>query len=594
MAWLAAVLAPVLLLVVAAWLRRWTTDDAFINYRVIDQIKAGNGPVFNAGQRVETATSTLWLLLLLVGDLLLPLRIEYVAFVFSIPLAGLGLAAMSIGARHLLTPCPEDEHDAAASPPGRRRARLWLPAGTLLLVALPPVWDFSTSGLETGLVLAWTGLLTLGLGRASEDSCPRWLFLVAGLGPLVRPDCAIPAVAVLVFVVITTWRRDGVTVALKNMALAAAIPAAYQVFRMAYFAALVPNTALAKGADQPHWTEGWAYVTDFFGAYVLYLPLAALFLAALLVAVPLPGRRRTALAVLPVGGLLQALFIVRAGGDYMHARLLLPPLFALVAPVAVLPVPLPGSIWAPAPRGARRPPLASTATLLAVSSLALMGWAAVSTTSLRDRAPTNVGRSIIGDGRQAIVGFLHMRNPVTAEDFGWGSGSARARAVSSAPVSIGEQILDVAPAPGLHTPAVALYGIGVTGYSLDTQVYVLDLLGLGDPFTARLKVSHPGFVGHEKPLPEPWAAARLSRNGLGDFRLTSGFAVPLYVSPPGRLAADTDTARRALRCRPLQRLRAATEDPLTVRRALSNVRRSFELSTLRVDPDPARALEELC
>ena len=32
-------------------------DDGFINLRVVSQIKAGNGPVFNAGERVEAATS---------------------------------------------------------------------------------------------------------------------------------------------------------------------------------------------------------------------------------------------------------------------------------------------------------------------------------------------------------------------------------------------------------------------------------------------------------------------------------------------------------------------------------------------------------
>jgi len=41
-------------------------EDAFINLRVIDQIFAGHGPVFNAGERVEPATSALWVFVLVV------------------------------------------------------------------------------------------------------------------------------------------------------------------------------------------------------------------------------------------------------------------------------------------------------------------------------------------------------------------------------------------------------------------------------------------------------------------------------------------------------------------------------------------------
>ena len=44
----ALVLAPVVFLVYMGWQRRWTADDGFINLRIVRQILAGNGPVFNA------------------------------------------------------------------------------------------------------------------------------------------------------------------------------------------------------------------------------------------------------------------------------------------------------------------------------------------------------------------------------------------------------------------------------------------------------------------------------------------------------------------------------------------------------------------
>ena len=42
-----------------------------------------------------------------------------------------------------------------------------------------------------------------------------------------------------------------------------------------------------------------------------------------------------------VSGLLQAVYWMRQGGDFMHGRVLLTPLFCLLLPVAVIPVVLP-------------------------------------------------------------------------------------------------------------------------------------------------------------------------------------------------------------------------------------------------------------
>src|SRR6201989_2179560 len=59
--------APALMIAIGGWQHRWMDEDAFINLRVIDQIFAGHGPVFNVGERVEPATSTLWVYVLVVA-----------------------------------------------------------------------------------------------------------------------------------------------------------------------------------------------------------------------------------------------------------------------------------------------------------------------------------------------------------------------------------------------------------------------------------------------------------------------------------------------------------------------------------------------
>ena len=54
-------LVPVVIVLVGAWVYRWVDEDAFINFRIIDNLLAGHGLVFNLGERVEVDSDPLWL-----------------------------------------------------------------------------------------------------------------------------------------------------------------------------------------------------------------------------------------------------------------------------------------------------------------------------------------------------------------------------------------------------------------------------------------------------------------------------------------------------------------------------------------------------
>src|SRR3569833_1016841 len=215
---------------VLAWNRRWMSDDGMIVLRTVRQILAGNGPVFNAGERVESNTSTLWTYLLVAFGWIPGLRLEWLAVILGL-LCSIGWLVLALdGTRRLVS---------------TSRPALVVPAGALVLIVLPPFLAFATSGLEAGLNTLWIGstwwLLVSHTRRT--PACPDAVTaLIIGLGVLVRPDLALFSAVAGIGLLVLEWR--GWRRALLWITAAAALPVAYQVFRMGYYGLLTPNTAL--------------------------------------------------------------------------------------------------------------------------------------------------------------------------------------------------------------------------------------------------------------------------------------------------------------------------------------------------------------
>ena len=106
---------------------------------------------------------------------------------------------------------------------------------------------------------------------------------------------------------------------------------------MGYYALLVPNTGLAKAGAAAWWSQGFTYLWNFAAPYALWLPLSARSPLRAPSGPSAGGRRDDRLGVVVlvapvVVGLADILYVVHVGGDYMHARLLLPGFFALCLP----------------------------------------------------------------------------------------------------------------------------------------------------------------------------------------------------------------------------------------------------------------------
>jgi arabinofuranosyltransferase len=534
---------------VLGWTHRWVSDDGLITLRVVAQVLAGHGPVFNVGERVEASTSAAWTWLLVVAGWLFPVALPSLA-------VGVGLVAGTAGLAVAL--------DATGrlwrSRPGATRL---VPAGVLIVLALPPFWEFATSGLETGLTVGWTGVCWWLLVRAAlARPGPRWAVgaaVVLGVGPLVRPDLAVVSAVLLLALVAVL--RPGARRALALAAAAGALPLAYQVFRAGYYGSLVPTPALAKEATLPRWDQGAVYLLDLLRPYWLPVPLLALLVAALAAGRParLPGPRRMVLAAPVVAGLVSWLYVVRVGGDFMHARLLLPGLWCLLLPVLVLPL------------GGR---VARTALAATVA------WAAVCALALRVPYGGGIGPRGIADERgYHVVLSGHDRNPTRVEDYAGTDYAALGRRVR-AEAAAGRRLL-VAGSHTLplavevrHPAVIQVYSLGIAGATAGLEVAVLDSLGLADPVAARLRLRARGRPGHEKSLPAEWVIARYAEAGDETDR---------RVDP-----AAVRAARHALACGDLKALDEAVRAPLTAARFVGNLRRAWRLTTLRVEPlDPA-------
>lgn len=591
------------MLAALAWKHRWVADDAFIDFRVVANLHHGLGPVWNAGERVEVFTSPLWVAVLwLVSSLLSFVALEWIAvgLGFLATVGGLGLAAR--GSWLLWS--------------SRGRGRVGLPLGLAVVVAVRPMWDFATSGLETGLTFLWLGGCFWALARLNTapvrssssagrrhfwpSTTPRFVAVAIGLGVLVRPDLAIFSIGFFV-ALLAGQQFDRRMAWLRLIAWALLIPVAYQIFRMGYFAAVEPNTALAKEAGSADWSRGWAYLKDFVDPYWLVVPLALLLAYA---ALELRGGGRLGrpwlvLALAPAAcGVVHALYIVRVGGDFMHGRMLLPSLLGLMLPVAVV-VPHVHFSWR------------------LVVGLAVVPWVVVCVTWLRAPYANNPAAGRVADERAFYVHLAHDANPITLGDYrrsswardGWVLKrlAERGRALVVQVAANGTPPVHVNGVPGISVPAPVVAGtvsVGLMGYAAGPEVHLIDQFGLGDPLAARTMIGPlnlpPGTIapapvydhyltaparnraGHEKFLPPEWTIARFAPQSVSAYS-----AVP--ASSRGVIAA-----RRALACKPLQRLIGAVTGPLTVDRFLSNVGDSFSLTSLRFPAAPIAAERKLC
>lgn len=572
---LAVIVASSFTVGVLGWRHRALSDDGLIFLRTVRQILAGNGPVVNTGERTEANTSTLWQWILVAAGWITPADLGFTAVIAGLLLTTAGVAVAMDAARRL--------H-------GGSETKFLLPAGVLVLFAVPPFWDYATTGLDSGLGTFWLAgswwLLVRAATAHIQDAGRNHLFLGSsvwiGLGPLVRPDMAIASVvffAALTVAVRGGWQRFAV----RGLA-AVGLPVCYEIFRAGYYGLLVPLPAVAKDAGESEPDRGWRYVRDFLDPYVLYVPvLVTVCLLVLFVVRWSAGERAQVwgrLAVLlapPVTALLMAAYVVWVGGDYMHARMLLPPMFLALMPLLVLPLELrttaavavlaiwAGAVAGPWNPGAYREPSGDTTILIRTTDIYVTGdqnpdhvsdW----TENFRG-LPETVRKALAGSEPALVFFDMDQQKSYT---------------------------MPLAPelAKDFHVSVQGGF-LGVTGAIVPLDERIVERWGLANTVAAHLERT-PGWrdlwPGHRKDIGYTWMIA---------MDALPGAALPPLPYPELNQDAIA-AARRALTCGDLKELLDSTRESLTFSRFWDNLTGAFDRTSLVIPLDPYEAERKFC
>lgn len=287
------VLILVVVLLLEGIIFGYLVDDSFIPYRYAENLIAGNGLVFNPGERVEGYSNFLWVVLL--G-----------AFMsFGIPpiIASKVLgAALSIGSVLILFNLSRRLSD---------RRGIFVLSSVLLVATDIGFIRWSVAGMETQLMaFLFLAALFFFLKETEIDSRLPISGILLGLCSLTRPEAPLLFLAALAFRLWRTGRKWSASDTVWVLAYVAVfVP--YLLFRISYYGSVFPNSYYAKtGGGLKQVIVGLRYANQFFsvnGGYLL-LPL---------VSIPFV-RGRSRLSPLYPFLIAYLFFIVYVGGDHMY------------------------------------------------------------------------------------------------------------------------------------------------------------------------------------------------------------------------------------------------------------------------------------
>jgi arabinofuranosyltransferase len=285
----------------------WVSDDAYISFRVVDNVIHGYGLTYNPPERVQAYTHPLWLLLhipayLVTGD------VFYATLTLSFAAS---VAALLVAVRAL--------------------SRWTAILVALLLFSSKAFIDYTSSGLENPLsyllLAVFLTRLFSEVNRGRESVTVKevtWYTAVASLAFVNRIDSILLYAPVLVWL----WTKSFAAVrwrALRGIAVGLSPAIAWELFSLIYYGFALPNTFYAKIAtgipESLLFRQGVVYVLNSIAHDGVTLSIIAI-----AVAISWASRHRPLIAV-GVGLFLTVTYTIWVGGDHMGGRFFAVPYF---------------------------------------------------------------------------------------------------------------------------------------------------------------------------------------------------------------------------------------------------------------------------
>ncbi len=455
----------------------WITEDAYIIYRSLEQLFAGNGPIWNPNERVQVFTSPLWYWLLAIPRLLSNDHFLN-SIIVSLLLCGVTLyylkQIVSSGYTFMIA--------------------------VLLLISSNGFMDYSSSGLENPLGYALLALFTyyyLTLFKSQQTleqsyKTLQLLFITFGLVILTRHDLVtliLPAMGYLLF---HYWRPISLSKWALLLLLGSGLFIGWSLFSLFYYGSIFPNTAYAKlntGIPKEQlMMQGLIYIKSGLMRDTLY---SLILFAAIIVSLFFSSK---AVRFLGLGLLLNQIYIISVGGDYMLGRFFSYSHLLAIIILCISPIPA----WLAAHKQ----------RLIIALPVGLLGYSI-----LYPHTPLNASlhhqNMQIVDAIADERGFYFETNSLYAYvDYQLRDEAKRQPQFPEHPWSATGRLLSQR-APTITSVAA----VGMYGYWAGTQHIIVDRLGLSDPLLARLPTTNkrPWRIGHfERDMPVGYMRTRAS------------------------------------------------------------------------------------
>ncbi len=308
----------------------FVNDDAFITFRYAKNFVNGLGLVYNSGERVEGYTNFLWTLIIALG-----MKLGFDPVPFSTILGVCFYICNLILFIYL-------SWRFRSTGKGRY---FFIPLTAIVLSVHRDFSAYATSGLETSmftfLVSAGFALLLFAKSNSEGVNSNKRLF-IAGcsfvLAMMTRPDGFLFLIASAFYLFIT--EKKPFKNILYFMLPSVLIFLPYWLWRWNYYGFFFPNTFYAKSINLPYYSQGleyaYLYLKTYYGISLVFI-LGGLFtwqwlktedkknpFVSVLTYLRENNNGPHPILLASLFSVIYILFIIRIGGDFMHARFFIP------------------------------------------------------------------------------------------------------------------------------------------------------------------------------------------------------------------------------------------------------------------------------